>query len=69
MKKGDDVGKICLVIAYKKHIFRGKFADIFCSGYFQFINDYQARVGNHSDEKINNLPDDMNSLESFHKGR
>jgi hypothetical protein len=48
MQEGNNVGKVSLMIAYKKHVLPGKFGNMLGAPDLKFINDNQPRPGNNA---------------------
>ena len=63
MEKGDDISKICLMIAYEQNISSGKIFNIFSTGNFESIDPDKSRVGDNAHNGIYYCPDDANPFE------
>ena len=59
MKESNDIGKIGLVIAYKKHISFRQIGKMFSTWDTQFIDDGKSGIRKKSNEKIYNFSDGM----------
>ena len=67
MKKCNHIGKISLVIAYKKHILFWKLTDIFSTGDLKLIYDCQARIRKNANNGIYNRSKRFDMFELLYK--